>query len=115
MFKKLLNNFRGCNRSTQALILFLVAIVIMTVLKKPRESLSVDIDDILKLDSDACEKIAENHFRTEKKTEKEWNSMEIGKKCNEIKEKIKKNPRSALATAAEDSTGRRRCSQVVRK
>ncbi|MDA9846590.1 hypothetical protein N9C10_01500 [Flavobacteriaceae bacterium] len=38
MIKKLLNNFRGRNRPTQALIIFLLAIVVMSIMNRMKES-----------------------------------------------------------------------------
>ena len=40
MIKKLLNNFKGRNLSTQALLIFLLVIVVMTVIKKSREKMT---------------------------------------------------------------------------
>ena len=53
----------------------------MTVLKKARESLTSDQD----MDMDACKKAADRHFIELKKTEKEWRTSEIGKRCNELR------------------------------
>jgi hypothetical protein len=47
MIKKLLNNFRGCDRPTQALIIFLLAIVIMNIMNRMKEKLSDDKTKVL--------------------------------------------------------------------